>query len=101
MGIRVMLTEKNKSGEWVCSFKDLSKKELIDYKRKAYSESCVDWSGVYSRYNHMVYYSELYDHKGDIYYAEVYLDGTGFACDEQMFDEIYKRPGRFVFALHR
>ena len=99
--VKVRVTRKNVFGNWESSFENISEKQLKDYKKQAYKFTKVDWNDIYKKYNHVIVYSELYDEEGKPYYANIYLDGTCFACDEQTFEELYQRPRQFTIAVHR
>ena len=98
--VKVRITQRGLLG-YESFFKEITKKELLEYKQKVYKSMSINWKNTYKGYNHAVFYSELNDKNGNPYYANIYLDGSAFVCDEQAFEELYQRPRQFTIALHR
>jgi len=99
--IRAEITKKNEYGSWDTCIENINVRQLNEYKKLVYSQAKVDWSKIYEKFNHAVFYTEYYDEEGTPDYAVIYLDGSFFACDEQIFEEMFQKSGQFVIALHR
>ena len=103
--IPVKITRIEKKG-WefpiqTSSFETISKKDLQRYKSLVYKSVPTKWPAYPNQIKHLVFYSEFLDKDDRVYYANIYLDGTCDACEDDYFEEYYQKLKRFTIAIHR
>lgn len=99
--VRAEITRKNGYDSWDTCIENLTIRQLNEYRKLVYDQAKVDWSKIYEKFNHAVFYTEYYGKDGTPDYAKIYLDGSFFACDDQILKEVFQKSGQFVIALHR
>ena len=77
-----------------------TREEVVELKRKARASVKVDWDKLPKEATHIVYYAELLDRKGEVWYASIYMHGEAF--DEAEFDRIFHQQYiGYVGAIHK
>lgn len=81
---------------------EISKQQLLRYKKLAVEHPKVDWSKYPDNIRHIVFYSDLRDPQDNVYFATIYLNGACHACTEEEFEELYASKARqYVLAAHK
>lgn len=87
---RYLITEDRKA----------SRAEVAELKKKARASVHADWGRLPEEARHIVYYAELLDKRGDVWFAAVYMHGEAF--DEAEFDRVFHQQHiGYVGAVHK
>lgn len=74
--------------------------EVLELKEKARQSVVLDWSKLPEPFTHIVYYGELLDESGEVWFAGIYMHGEAY--DEAEFDRIFHQPNiGYVGAIHK
>ena len=74
--------------------------EVHELKERALKSITVDWGRLPKEATHIVYYAELLDRKGEVWFAGIYMKGEAYADAE--FERIFQRPEvGYVGAIHK
>ena len=77
-----------------------TRKEVAELKARARASVHADWDKLPEQARHIVYYAELLDKDGDVWYASIYMHGEAF--DETEFGRVFNRPDiGYVGAVHK
>ena len=77
-----------------------TKAEVLDLKKKARESVKVEWDKLPKEARHIVYYGELLDKDGEVYFAGIYMHGEAYGDSE--FDRPFTRPEvGYVGAIHK
>ena len=74
--------------------------DAIELKRRARSSVKAAWDKLPKEARHIVYYAELLDKSGEVYFAAIYMHGEAYTEDD--FFRIFGAHGvGYVGAIHK
>lgn len=74
--------------------------EVRELKEKAISSVKIDWDNLPPSATHVVFYGELIDKNGDVWFAGIYMHGEAY--DDTEFDRIFTaKDVGYVGAFHK
>lgn len=77
-----------------------TKAEVLDLKKKARESVKVEWDKLPKEVRHIVYYGELLDKDGEVWFAGIYMHGEAYG--DKDFYRIFTRPDvGYVGAIHK
>lgn len=80
--------------------KRMTRDELFELKEKARQSVKLDWKNLPSEMRHVVYYAELLDKDGLVWFAGVYMHGEVY--DDKDFERIFNAEDiGYVGAFHK
>ena len=80
--------------------KKLTKDETILLRSTARSSVKVDWSKLPKEATHIVYYAELINKDGEVWFAAAYMHGEAY--DDKEFERIFNQEEiGYVGAIHK
>ena len=80
--------------------RNASKDEVYELKKKARESVHLEWDKLPDEARHILYYAELLDKKGRVWYAAIYMHGEAYPDGE--FFRIVDRPDiGYVGAIHK
>lgn len=77
-----------------------TKDEVLQLKWRARASVRAEWDKLPKEARHIVYYAELLDRGGNVWYASIYMHGQAY--DESDFDRTFRSPViGYVGAVHK
>ena len=74
--------------------------EAHELKEKARKSVKVDWNALPQEATHIVYFAEMLDKDGDVWFAGIFMHGEAY--DEAEFERIFQQPEiGYVGAIHK
>lgn len=99
--IKVQIHDYDALGRYrITDEREVTKEEMLNLRQKAKESIKLDWDSLPETFNHVVYYAERLDKKGDISTAAIYMHGE--ALVESSFNGVFNQPDiGYVGAFHK
>ena len=100
-GIKIQVHDYDLCGNYrIVEERTATKREVIELKKKARDSVKLDWTAIPKDFTHVVYYGELLDENGNVWYAGIYMRGECFQDGD--FHRIFNSEDvGYVGAYHR
>lgn len=99
--ISIQIHDYDKIGRYLIQEeREVSMEEAMELKKQARKSVKVDWDILPSECTHIVYYAELLNDEGEVWYAAYFMHGQAY--DEYEFDRtFYRKDIGYVGAIHK
>lgn len=99
--INIQIHDYDRLGNYrIVEDRKATKNEVLQLKWKAQASVRADWDKLPKEARHIVYYAELLDRSGNVWYASIYMHGQAY--DEKDFDRTFHTPViGYVGAIHK
>lgn len=100
-GIKIQVHDYDMIGNYrIVEERIATRREVVELKKKARESVKLDWDAIPKDFTHVVYYGELLDKKGNVWYAGIYMRGECFQDGD--FHRIFNaKDVGYVGAFHR
>ena len=99
--ISIQIHDYDRAGRYVITEdRKATLDEVHELKETARKSVKADWWRLPREATHIVYYAEMLDKDGEVWFAGIYMHGEAY--DESEFDRIFHQPNiGYVGAIHK
>lgn len=99
--IQVQIHDYDRCGIYhIVEDREATSSEVAELKKRARASVHADWGRLPEEARHIVYYAELLDVRGEVWFAAVYMHGEAY-CDSDFYRTFTAPDVGYVGAVHK